>query len=133
MVLVAGDPPVGFVTVGVVDGVAHIHRLAVRPSKNWQEVIANLLKEPCDWADYCDLDAITVTAFQDVAWDRLVYERLWGVPVRLQQGLVLLTACKGGGARAGEEGRVSLGDPASYAWPLRRRAVGARKMLRKRG
>lgn len=72
-VLVAGRPPVGFVQVDEVDGVAHVQELAVLPSHMRQGLGSALLDAACEWARRAGYPAITLTTYAEVAWNAPFY------------------------------------------------------------
>lgn len=72
-VFVAGRPPVGFVQVDEVDGIAHLQELAVLPSHMRRGLGTALLDAACDWARQVGYPAITVTTYADVAWNAPFY------------------------------------------------------------
>jgi GNAT superfamily N-acetyltransferase len=76
IVLVSGDPPVGFASVHLVDGVAHLWQLAVDPSASRRGHGSALVEAACDWAVSQRLDAVTLTTFRDVPWNAPFYARL---------------------------------------------------------
>jgi GNAT superfamily N-acetyltransferase len=76
LVLVAGEPPVGFVCVEVVDGVPHIWQLAVHPDHGRQGLGRALVNAVCRWARRQQFDAITLTTYRDVPWNGPFYESL---------------------------------------------------------
>jgi GNAT superfamily N-acetyltransferase len=76
VVLVAGDPPVGFASVHVVDAVAHLWQLAVHPSATRHGYGSALVAAVCNWAVSKRLDAVTLTTFRDVPWNAPFYARL---------------------------------------------------------
>jgi GNAT superfamily N-acetyltransferase len=76
VVLVAGDPPIGFVCVEIVDGDAHIWQLSVHPSTGRRGLGTALMHAACDWASSNGLPAVTLTTFRDVPWNGPFYERL---------------------------------------------------------
>jgi GNAT superfamily N-acetyltransferase len=76
LVLVAGDPPVGFVCVELVDGNPHIWQLAVHPDHGRQGLGRALVMATCEWARSEGFDAITLTTFRDVPWNGPFYESL---------------------------------------------------------
>ena len=49
-VFVFGDPPVGYAWVDEVDGLAHLHELAVIPKRMRQGIGTQLLERACEWA-----------------------------------------------------------------------------------
>jgi GNAT superfamily N-acetyltransferase len=76
VVLAAEDPAVGFASVEIVDGAAHLWQLAVLPSEGRRGLGRALVTAVCDWAMTHGLDAVTVTTFRDVPWNGPFYERL---------------------------------------------------------
>ena len=76
MVLVAGDPPMGFVCLELVDGIPHIWQLAVHPDHGRQGLGRPLVKAACQWARTERFDAITLTTYRDVPWNGPFYESL---------------------------------------------------------
>jgi GNAT superfamily N-acetyltransferase len=76
LVLVVGDPPVGFVCVELVDGIPHIWQLAVHPDRGRQGLGRALVEATCDWARTERFDAITLATYRDVPWNGPFYESL---------------------------------------------------------
>jgi GNAT superfamily N-acetyltransferase len=76
LVLVVGDPPVGFVCVEVVDGVPHVWQLAVHPDHGRQGYGRALMVAACGWARSQGFDAITLTTFRDVPWNAPFYRSM---------------------------------------------------------
>jgi GNAT superfamily N-acetyltransferase len=76
LVLVVGDPPVGFACVELVDGNPYIWQLAVHPVHGRQGLGRALVEATCDWARSEHFGAITLTTFRDVAWNGPFYESL---------------------------------------------------------
>jgi GNAT superfamily N-acetyltransferase len=72
-VFVAGRPPVAFVQIDRVDGIAHVQELAVLPSHMRQGLGSALLETACDWARAAGYPAITLTTFADVSWNAPFY------------------------------------------------------------
>ena len=72
-VFVAGNPPVGFVQVDEVDGIAHVQELAVLPSHMRQGLGSALLDAACEWARDAGYAAITLTTYADVPWNAPFY------------------------------------------------------------
>ena len=81
LVLVAGDPPVGFICIELVDEHPHIWQLAVHPEHGRQGHGRALVAAACDWARSGRFDAITLTTFRDVPWNGPFYESLGFVPM----------------------------------------------------
>ncbi len=76
VVFVAGDPPLGFASVEIVDGLAHLCQIAVLPSAGRRGLGKDLVARVCDWARSRDIDAVTLTTFRDVPWNGPYYQRL---------------------------------------------------------
>ena len=76
IVLVSGTPPVGFASVHLIDGAAHLWQLAVHPSAARQGRGSALVAAVCDWAVSQRLDGVTLTTFRDVPWNAPFYARL---------------------------------------------------------
>jgi GNAT superfamily N-acetyltransferase len=75
VVLAAGDPPVGFACVDVVDGAAHLWQLSVLPSAGRRGLGTALVEAVCGWAAEQGLAAVTLTTFRDVPWNGPFYRR----------------------------------------------------------
>ena len=72
-VFVAGRPPVGFVVIGEVDGLAHVEELAVIPKWMRQGIGSRLLERAVEWARRHEYPAITLTTYADVPWNGPFY------------------------------------------------------------
>lgn len=72
-VFAAGRPPVGFVQVDEVDGVAHVQELAVLPSHMRKGLGSALLDAACEWARQAGYPAITLTTYEHVPWNGPFY------------------------------------------------------------
>lgn len=72
-VFVVGRPPVGFVRVEEVDGLAHIEELAVLPGRMRRGLGTSLLEAACTWAKAHDYPAITLITYADVTWNGPFY------------------------------------------------------------
>jgi GNAT superfamily N-acetyltransferase len=72
-VFVAGRPPVGFVWIDEVDGLAHVAEIAVIPKWMRQGIGGRLLERACEWAGRHGYPAITLTTYADVAWNGPYY------------------------------------------------------------
>jgi GNAT superfamily N-acetyltransferase len=72
-VFLAGHPPVGFVWVNEVDGIAHVEELAVVPKWMRQGIGGRLLERAADWAAGQGYPAITLITFADVPWNAPFY------------------------------------------------------------
>jgi GNAT superfamily N-acetyltransferase len=87
-VFVAGRPPVGFVLVEEVDGLAHIDEIAVIPKWMRQGIGTRLLERACEWARRHDYPAITLITYADVPWNGPYYAaRGFGEIAELTPGL----------------------------------------------
>jgi len=76
VVLVSGDPPVGFACVGIVDASAHLWQLSVHPSEARRGRGSALVTAVCEWADSEGYPGVTLTTFRDVAFNAPFYARL---------------------------------------------------------
>jgi GNAT superfamily N-acetyltransferase len=76
LVLVVGDPPEGFVCLELVDKIPHVWQLAVDPDHARQGLGRSLMEAALDWARSEQFDAITLTTYRDVPWNRPFYESL---------------------------------------------------------
>jgi GNAT superfamily N-acetyltransferase len=76
IVLVAGDPPIGFASVEIVDGMAHLWQLSVRPAAGRRGIGRALVMAVCRWADRQGYTAVTLTTYRDVPWNKPFYEKL---------------------------------------------------------
>jgi GNAT superfamily N-acetyltransferase len=72
-IFVADRPPVGYVRVDEVDGLAHVAGLAVIPGSMRRGVGSALLEAACAWATERGYPAITVITFADVPWNAPFY------------------------------------------------------------
>jgi GNAT superfamily N-acetyltransferase len=72
-VFVFGEPPVGYAWVDEVDGLAHLHELAVIPKRMRQGVGSALLEHACAWAAAERYPAITLCTYADVPWNAPYY------------------------------------------------------------
>ncbi|MQW75500.1 GNAT family N-acetyltransferase [Nocardioides sp. dk4132] len=75
-VLVAGDPPVGFAHVVVIDGDAHLEQLAVQPAHARQGIGAALVQAAREEARWAGHDRLSLTTYRDVAFNAPFYRRL---------------------------------------------------------
>jgi len=79
----AGDRPIGYLLLDLVDGAAHIEQVSVHPAHARQGIGRALIEQAQWWARSHGLDALTLTAYREVPWNGPYYERL---------GFVYLTA-----------------------------------------
>ncbi len=70
------DRAVGYVVVDVVAGSAHIEQLSVHPARQGAGLGRALIAEVERWAQERRMDAVTLTTFKDVPWNRPLYEHL---------------------------------------------------------
>ncbi len=76
LVLVVGDPSVGFACVDLVDGAPHIWQLSVHPGHGRRGLGRALVEAVCDWARTERFEVITLTTYRDVPWNGPFYESL---------------------------------------------------------
>lgn len=74
-VFVVGRPPVGFVQIEEVDGLAYIVEIAVIPKWMRQGIGTALLERACEWARTHNYPAIALTTYADVPWNGPYYAR----------------------------------------------------------
>jgi GNAT superfamily N-acetyltransferase len=92
-VFVAGRPPIGFVWLTEVDGVAHVEELAVIPKWMRQGIGSRLLERAGEWATRKEYPAITLITFADVPWNGPFYRARGFVELAdLTPGLAALRA-----------------------------------------
>jgi GNAT superfamily N-acetyltransferase len=90
-VFVAGRPPVGFVWIDEVDGLAHVQELAVIPKWMRRGIGTRLLEQAADWAREQGYPAITLLTFGEVPWNGPFYRARGYVEIdELTPGLVAL-------------------------------------------
>jgi GNAT superfamily N-acetyltransferase len=70
------DAIVGFVLVDKVDDGAHIEQVSVTPERQGQGVGRALIDHVGNWAQQSGLQALTLTTFDHVPWNRPLYEHL---------------------------------------------------------
>jgi GNAT superfamily N-acetyltransferase len=76
VVFAAGDPAVGFVSVEVLDGDAHIDQLSVLAAHGGRGTGRALLDRAIRWARDAGLAGVTLTTFRDVPWNAPIYQRV---------------------------------------------------------
>jgi len=74
--LVAGEPPVGFVHVLVIDGHAHLEQLSVLPEHQRRGVGAALTRAAMDEARAQGFDRLSLCTYRDVPWNGPFYRGL---------------------------------------------------------
>jgi GNAT superfamily N-acetyltransferase len=72
----AGDAPVGYVLVDVLDGCAHVEQVSVRPDHQGTGVGRALVEQVRSWAVATGRPAVTLTTFRDVDWNAPLYRHL---------------------------------------------------------
>jgi GNAT superfamily N-acetyltransferase len=72
-VFVAGRPPIGFVRITEVDGLAHVDEIAVIPKWMRQGIGSRLLERACEWARHHDYPGVTLITYADVPWNGPYY------------------------------------------------------------
>ncbi len=76
VVLGVSGEPVGYVMVSDLDGNAHIDQMSVHPDHQRSGAGRALVDRVRAWASETDRNAITLTTYADVAWNRPFYEHL---------------------------------------------------------
>lgn len=67
---------VGYLTVDEVDGNAHIEQVSVIPERQGAGVGRRLIEAAIEWARRGGRPGVTLTTFNDVSWNRPLYEHL---------------------------------------------------------
>jgi GNAT superfamily N-acetyltransferase len=67
---------VGFASVDVVDGLAHLSQMAVDPDHGRRGLGQALVEAVCEWARSERFGAITLTTYRDVPWNGPFYRSL---------------------------------------------------------
>jgi len=75
-VVVANGEVVGYILVGVVDGAAHIFQVTVHPDFQGQGFGKALVEQAKTWARSTGRQALTLATYQEVPWNRPLYEHL---------------------------------------------------------
>lgn len=68
-IFVVEDPPVAFIWLREVDGMAYVEKVSVTPSAMRTGVGTALLEHACEWARDAEYPAITLTTYADVPWN----------------------------------------------------------------
>lgn len=76
LVLVAGDPPVGYARLETVDGRAHLEGLSVRPSSMRRGIGSALVSAACEQALTAGHSELTLCTFAEVPWNGPFYRGL---------------------------------------------------------
>jgi GNAT superfamily N-acetyltransferase len=91
LVLVAGEPVIGFAGLETVDGQAHLWQLSVHPDAARRGVGSALVQAACQWARGAGFASMTLTTYRDVPWNGPFYEKLGFRPLtELTPGLAAL-------------------------------------------
>jgi ribosomal protein S18 acetylase RimI-like enzyme len=75
-VAVAEEAVVGYVVVDVMDDAAHVEQISVAPAFQRRGICRALIDTVAAWARPRGLNALTLTTFRDVPWNRPLYEHL---------------------------------------------------------
>jgi GNAT superfamily N-acetyltransferase len=93
LLLVAGEPPVGYARAELVDGRPHLEGLSVRPSSMRRGIGSALVQAVCEWARAAGYPELTLCTFADVPWNGPFYAGLGFVELaELSAGLKALRA-----------------------------------------
>ena len=74
-VIADGETAIGYSLVDIVDGLAHLEQMSVRPEFGRRGLGAALLEHVCEWARGENFAAITLTTFADLPWNAPFYAR----------------------------------------------------------
>ena len=88
------DRPVAYLLIDVVDGAAHIEQVSVHPDHARQGLGRELIEHAASWARARGLDALTLTTYVDVPWNRPYYERLGFRPLTTDEETTGLRAVR---------------------------------------
>ncbi|MEU7632277.1 GNAT family N-acetyltransferase [Nocardia sp. NPDC049220] len=72
----AADHPIGYLVLDLVDGIANIDQVSIRPAFARRRIGKRLIDQAVRWAAAEGMAAITLTTFTEVAWNGPYYERL---------------------------------------------------------
>lgn len=72
----SGGTVAGYLVLEVADGRAHIEQVSVDDDHQGGGIGRALVEEAESWALSQSMDAVTLTTFKDVAWNRPLYEHL---------------------------------------------------------
>jgi GNAT superfamily N-acetyltransferase len=73
VVLVVGDPAVGFARIDPVAGGAHLEQLSVHPDAGQQGRGRELLRASVQWAKDHDYPELTLATYRDIMWNGPFY------------------------------------------------------------
>jgi GNAT superfamily N-acetyltransferase len=71
----AGDA-IGFILVDDIDGAAHIEQVSVVPDRQGRGIGRALIEQVASWAVANGIDALTLTTFGHIPWNRPLYEHI---------------------------------------------------------
>ncbi|QGK70010.1 GNAT family N-acetyltransferase [Allosaccharopolyspora coralli] len=90
-VLVAGDPPAGFLRLEEIDGRAHVEQLSVHPDHMRRGLGGALLQAALGWAADSGFAETTLVTYADIPWNAPFYRKHGFVPLpQLSTGLIAL-------------------------------------------
>ncbi len=75
-VFAVGDPAVGFVSLEIVDGLAHVDQVSVLPDHGRKGLGRALLETAVGWAAASGYSALTLLTYRDVPWNAPFYRTL---------------------------------------------------------
>ncbi|NPC98429.1 GNAT family N-acetyltransferase [Nocardioides sp. zg-DK7169] len=84
--LVAGDPPIGFAHVQVIDGDAHLEQLAVHPDHARRGLGTALVRAALEEARWAGHERLSLTTYREVAFNEPFYRRLGFTEVERPSG-----------------------------------------------
>lgn len=70
------DVPLGFILLDKVDGAAHIEQVSVLPEHQGRGLGRALIAEAAQWATSHGMNALSLTTFGHIPWNRPLYEHL---------------------------------------------------------
>ena len=75
-VFAVGEPAVGFLSLRVIDGEAHVDQVSVLPERGREGIGRALMEAAIGWAAGRGLSGVTLTTFRDVPWNAPFYRTL---------------------------------------------------------
>ena len=73
--IVAGNPPIGFVRIEEIDANAHLEQLSVIPEESGKGTGGRLLEQACRWATEHGYSTMTLSTFRDIEWNAPFYAK----------------------------------------------------------
>jgi predicted N-acetyltransferase YhbS len=70
------DQPIGFAVTCIIDGAVHLHEISIHPAQGRKGVGRQLIFAVCEWAKEKGKSAVTLSTFQNIAWNAPYYARL---------------------------------------------------------